>query len=163
VRGDLVHRLHLLNAYSRRLTSSAGTSWTADEDFMQAPAPNPPPFPLPPLPITCIAESSPHFFSATSFSPLPQLLPAAAALDASITQALQLSPLSSRQVALIITGSGPGKEQFRAAAAAAALVNVSIHLVWLADEVSFIARDIACVTRVLLILCLGLPSVSLLL
>jgi hypothetical protein len=43
--------------------------------------------------------------------------------------------MPSRRVALVITGSGPGKEAFKAAAAAAALKNVSIHLVWLTDEV----------------------------
>lgn len=69
-----------------------------------------------------------------------QLLPAAAALDDSITRGLLASAADGatpppRQVALVITGSGPGKEGFKAAAAAAALNNVSIHLVWLADEV----------------------------
>jgi hypothetical protein len=71
---------------------------------------------------------------------LPQLLPAAAALDDSISRGLLASAADGatappRQVALVITGSGPGKEGFKAAAAAAAFNNVSIHLVWLADEV----------------------------
>ena len=96
-------------------------------------------FRSPPSHLNCNAALQTRFFSSHPSPSLPQLLPAAVALDRSIQQAQQQQQQQQqqccRQVALIITGSGPGKEQFCAAAAAAALVNVSIHLVWLPDEV----------------------------